>query len=125
MRSKVKQRVTKFLLTVQGNNSMWYLSNQTTLLVHSESLGGFPGRLLGYHRSVDITTSVYKWGSRLLGEEADGGISSGGEDPGLCGVKGHIQNAEVMSDHMTSKNLHRDNQRVLQQVTEGGQEVSL
>lgn len=57
---------------------------------------------------------------RLLGEEADGGIGSGGEDPGLCGVKGHIQNTKVMSDHMTSENLHWDDQRVLQQVTEEG-----
>lgn len=55
----------------------------------------------------------------LLGEEADGGISSGREDPRLGGVKGHIQDAEVMSDHVTSEDLHGHDQRVLQQVTEG------
>lgn len=58
---------------------------------------------------------------RLLSEEANGGVGSRGEDPRLCGVKGHIKHTEVMSDHMTSENLHRNNQRVLQQVT-GGEE---
>ena len=55
---------------------------------------------------------------RLLGEEADGGVSSRREDPWLGGVKGHIQDTEVMSDHVTSEDLHGHNQRVLQQVTE-------
>lgn len=61
----------------------------------------------------------------MLGEEADGGVGSGGEDPGLSRVEGHIQDAEVMSDHMTPENLHGDDQRVLQEVTGGGGETGV
>lgn len=62
----------------------------------------------------DVTSS-----EMVLAEEADGGICSRGEDPRLRGVKGHIKNPEVMSDHMTPEDLHRDDERVLQQVTKG------
>lgn len=55
----------------------------------------------------------------VLAEEADGSICSRGEDPRLRGVELHIQNPEVMSDHMTPEDLHWDDERVLQQVTEG------
>lgn len=54
----------------------------------------------------------------LLGEEANGGVGSGGEDPRLRGVKGHVEDAEVVSDGVTSEDLHGDDQRVLQQVAE-------
>lgn len=56
---------------------------------------------------------------RLLGEKADGGVGSGREDPGLRRVKGHVQNPEVVSNHMTSEDLDWDNERVLQQVAGG------
>lgn len=56
----------------------------------------------------------------MLGKEADGGICTGGEDPRLRGVERHIEDAKLMSDHMTSEDLHRDDERVLQQVTGGG-----
>lgn len=32
-------------------------------------------------------------------------------------MKGDVQDPEVMSDHMTSEDLHWDDQRVLEQVT--------
>lgn len=60
------------------------------------------------------------WGGWLLGEETDSGVGSRREDPRLWGVKGHVEDAEVVSDHMTSEDLHRDDQWVLQQVTGGG-----
>lgn len=62
----------------------------------------------------DITRS-----NTVLAEEADGGICSRGEDPRLAGVELHIKNPEVMSDHVAPEDLHGDDERVLQQVTEG------
>lgn len=56
----------------------------------------------------------------MLGEQADGGISTGREDPRLRRVEGHVEDAQVMGDHMTSEDLDWDNQRILQQVAEGG-----
>lgn len=53
----------------------------------------------------------------LLGEESDGGVGAGGEHPGLRGVKGHVQDAEVMGDGVTSEHFNRDDQRVLEQIT--------
>lgn len=61
----------------------------------------------------------------LLAEEADGGICPRGEDPRLRGVELHIENTEVMRDHVTPEDLDWDDERVLQQVTEGrGQRLS-
>lgn len=68
-------------------------------------------------RQVARTPWVLWTGWWSLGEEADGGVSSRGEDPRLCWVKGHIEDAKVVSDHMTSEDLHRDDEWVLQQVT--------
>lgn len=76
------------------------------MVSHAESL----------HREVKILEKLHLW---LLGEEADGGISTRGEDPWLRGVKRHIQNAEVVSHHMTSEDFHWNDERVLQQVTVG------
>lgn len=60
----------------------------------------------------------------VLAEEADGCICSRGEDPRLGRVELHIENAEVMSDHVTPEDLDWDDERVLQQVTGGrGQRV--
>lgn len=55
--------------------------------------------------------------SMLLCEEADSSISARGEDPGLRGVKGHIQNTKIMSHHMTSEDFHWDDEWILQKVT--------
>lgn len=55
----------------------------------------------------------------LLAEEADGGICPRGEDPRLRGVELHIKNTEVVRDHVTPEDLDWDDERVLQQVTEG------
>lgn len=74
------------------------------------------GHLQHKRRSSAASPADSNIKSSSLGEESDGGVSPGGEDPGLCGVKGHVQNTKVMSDSMTSKNFYRDYQRVLQQV---------
>lgn len=55
--------------------------------------------------------------SMLLCEKADSSISARGEDPGLRGVKGHIQNTKIMSHHMTSEDFHWDDEWILQKVT--------
>lgn len=64
------------------------------------------------------TRSLAGWlQRRLLCEQTDGGVGSRGEDPGLRGVKGDIQDSEVVSDHMTSQDLDWDDQGVLEQIT--------
>lgn len=70
--------------------------------------------MLGYNRAAEIPATVIK--GRFSGEESDGGVGAGREHPGLRGVKGHVQDAEVMSDHMTPQNFDWDDQRVLQQI---------
>lgn len=78
-----------------------------------------------WRRSVQVP-SVFQldWNrfSRVLGEEADRSIGSWGENPGLRRVKGHVQDSQVVSDYMTLQHLHRDQQRVLEQVTGTGSE---
>lgn len=73
-----------------------------------------PSWLLGHHRCAVL---VAGW---LLGEETDGGVGPRGKDPGLCGVKGHVEDAQVVGQDVSTKNLHWDDERVLEQVTKGG-----
>ena len=47
-----------------------------------------------------------------LGKEADGGIGSGGEDPGLRGVEGDVEDAQVAGDRLALQHLHRDDEGV-------------
>lgn len=54
-----------------------------------------------------------------LGEEADGAVGPGGEDPRLGGVEGHVQNAQVSGQRVPPQHLHRHQQWVLQQITVG------
>lgn len=60
-------------------------------------------------------------GQRWSGEEADCGVGAWWKDPGLCGVKGHIQDAQVVGSLVTPEHLHWDDEGVLEQVAvEGG-----
>lgn len=63
--------------------------------------------------------------SSFLGEETDRSVRSRGEDPGLSGVKGHVQNTQVMSDAVTLQDFNRNDQRILQQVTVNERQMCL
>lgn len=54
--------------------------------------------------------------SLFLGEETDRSIRSRGENPGLGGVKGHVQNTQVLSDAVSLQDFNWNDQRILQQV---------
>lgn len=81
----------------------WFVGWLTT-----QAASGLIGWMTNHTAGWSVGWLTTQMAGRLLGEEADSSVGSGGKDPGLSGVKGHIQNAKVMSYHMTSENLYRD-----------------
>ena len=55
-----------------------------------------------------------------IGEEADGGVCTGGEQPRLAGVERHAQHTLVVHPLVPAQDLHRHNQRVAQQILRPG-----
>ena len=51
-----------------------------------------------------------------MGEQADGGVGAGGEQPGLAGVESDGQHALMVDPLMPAQDLHRHYQRVGQQI---------
>lgn len=87
---------------------------------HTEIYRQLPSFTLIKNNKENLRGSKVKW---VLGEQADGGISTGREDPRLRRVEGHVEDAQVVGDHMTSEDLDWDDQRILQQVAEGRDSV--
>ena len=56
-------------------------------------------------------------------EQSNAAVGATGEEPGLCGVELAGEDTQVRHDVMTSKNLDRNDERVLVQVTERGSAV--
>lgn len=109
-----------FLLYLKYGSIMQFLFSVITSHTQTcRQLSSFT--LIKNNKEKNLRGSKVKW---VLGEQADSGIGTGREDPRLRRVEGHVEDAQVVGDHMTSEDLDWDDQRILQQVAEGaGQRV--